>query len=43
MKKITFEEWESKFYDVPFIKENFKLLESMGVGVETLEDRGVII
>ena len=31
MKKITFEKWESKFYDVPFIKPNFDLLESMGV------------
>ena len=31
MKKITFEEWESRFYDVPFIKPNFDLLESMGV------------
>ena len=36
MKKLTYEKWESKFYDVPFIKENFKLLESMGVGVETV-------
>jgi len=36
MKKITYEKWESKFYDVPFIKENFKLLESMGVGTETI-------
>ena len=31
MKKITFEKWESRFYDVPFIKPNFDLLESMGV------------
>ena len=31
MKKITYEKWESKFYDVPFIKPNFELLESMGV------------
>ena len=31
MKKITFEEWESRFYDVPFIKPNFDLLKSMGV------------
>jgi len=31
MKKLSYEKWESKFYDVPFIKENFKLLESMGV------------
>ena len=36
MKKITFEKWESKFYDVPFIKPNFDLLENMGVGVETV-------
>ena len=31
MKKISFEEWKNHFYDVPFIKENFPLLESMGV------------
>ena len=31
MKKLTFEKWKSKFYDVPFIKPNFDLLESMGV------------
>ena len=31
MNKITFEKWESKYYDVPFIKENFTLLESMGI------------
>ena len=31
MKKITFEKWESRFYDVPFIKPNFDLLESMGL------------
>jgi hypothetical protein len=31
MKKLTFEKWESKYYDVPFIKPNFDLLESMGV------------
>ena len=36
MKKLTFKKWESKFYDVPFIKPNFDLLESMGVGVETV-------
>jgi hypothetical protein len=36
MKKLTYEKWESKFYDVPFIKPNFDLLESMGVGVETV-------
>ena len=31
MKKISYEKWESRFYDVPFIKPNFNLLESMGV------------
>ena len=31
MKKISYEKWESRFYDVPFIKPNFDLLESMGV------------
>ena len=31
MKKLSYEKWESKFYDVPFIKPNFDLLESMGV------------
>lgn len=31
MKKLSYEKWESKYYDVPFIKPNFQLLEDMGV------------
>ena len=31
MQKISYEKWKSRFYDVPFIKPNFDLLESMGV------------
>ena len=34
MKKISFEEWKSHYYDVPFIEENYKLLESMEVPLD---------
>ena len=35
MKKIiSYETWKNHFYDVPFIEENFNLLESMQVPVE---------
>ena len=33
MKKLSFEKWASKIYDVPFIKPNFDLLQSMGVDI----------
>tara|TARA_R100001224_G_C3962117_1_gene129511 strand:+ start:63 stop:392 length:330 start_codon:yes stop_codon:yes gene_type:complete len=36
MKKITFEEWKNHFYDVPFIKENYDLLESMQVSIDCI-------
>ena len=34
MKKITFDQWKSHYVDVPFIKENYDLLESMEVPIE---------
>tara|TARA_R100001509_G_scaffold149606_1_gene108117 strand:+ start:321 stop:713 length:393 start_codon:yes stop_codon:yes gene_type:complete len=37
MKKVSFEEWKKHYVDVPFIKENFDLLESMDVGIEFIE------
>tara|TARA_A100001391_G_scaffold107010_1_gene71767 strand:+ start:225 stop:617 length:393 start_codon:yes stop_codon:yes gene_type:complete len=37
MKKVSFEEWKNHFVDVPYIKENFDLLESMDVGIEFIE------
>ena len=37
MKKVSFEVWKNSFYDVPYIKENFDLLESMDVGIEFIE------
>tara|TARA_R110002012_G_scaffold93013_1_gene225667 strand:+ start:968 stop:1351 length:384 start_codon:yes stop_codon:yes gene_type:complete len=37
MKKISFEEWSSHYYDVPFIKENYELLESMEVPIECID------
>ena len=37
MKKVSFEEWKKHYVDVPFIKENFNLLESMDVGIEFIE------
>ena len=36
MKKITFEQWKTHFVDVPFIKENYDLLESMEVPIECI-------
>tara|TARA_R100000781_G_scaffold108399_1_gene72917 strand:+ start:247 stop:582 length:336 start_codon:yes stop_codon:yes gene_type:complete len=36
MKKITFEEWKRHYYDVPFIKENYDLLESMEVPIDCI-------
>ena len=36
MKKITFEEWKNHYYDVPFIKENYDLLESMQVPIDCI-------
>ena len=36
MKKITFEQWKNHYYDVPFIKENYDLLESMEVPIECI-------
>ena len=37
MKKVSFKQWKNSFYDVPYIKENFDLLESMDVGIEFIE------
>ena len=34
MKKITFDQWKNHYVDVPFIKENYALLESMEVPIE---------
>ncbi len=36
MKKITFDQWKNHFVDVPFIKENYALLESMEVPTECI-------
>jgi len=36
MKKINFEEWKNHYYDVPFIKENYSLLESMEVPIDCI-------
>jgi len=36
MKKISFEEWKNHYYDVPFIKENYDLLESMEVPIDCI-------
>ena len=36
MKKITFEQWKNHYVDVPFIKENYDLLESMEVPIECI-------
>ena len=36
MKKLSFEKWKNHFYDVPFIKENYNLLESMGVPIDCI-------
>ena len=36
MKKLTFEKWKNHFYDVPFIEENYDLLESMEVPIDCI-------
>ena len=36
MKKPSFEQWKNSFYDVPFIKENYNLLESMQVPIDCI-------
>ena len=36
MKKPSFEEWKNSFYDVPFIEENYNLLESMQVPIDCI-------
>ena len=36
MKKITFDQWKNHYVDVPFIKENYALLESMEVPIECI-------
>ena len=36
MKKITIDQWINHFVDVPFIKENYDLLESMEVPIECI-------
>ena len=36
MKKVSFEEWKNHFVDVPFIKENYDLLESMEVPIDCI-------
>ena len=36
MRKITFEQWKNHYVDVPFIKENYDLLESMEVPIECI-------
>jgi|TARA_R100000149_G_scaffold49672_1_gene20537 hypothetical protein len=36
MKNPSFEEWKNHYYDVPFIKENYDLLESMQVSIDCI-------
>ena len=36
MKKLSFEKWKNHYYDVPFIKENYDLLESMEVPIDCI-------
>ena len=38
MKKVSFEQWKNSFYDVPFIKENYNLLESMEVPIDCISN-----
>ena len=38
MKKLSFEKWKNHFYDVPFIKENYNLLESMEVPIDCISN-----
>ena len=37
MKMLTFEEWKNHYYDVPFIEENYNLLESMEVPIDCIK------
>mgnify|MGYP003137799039 FL=1 len=37
MKMLTFEEWKNHYYDVPFIEENYDLLESMDVPIDCIK------
>ena len=36
MKKPSFEQWKEHYVDVPFIKENYDLLESMKVPIDCI-------
>ena len=36
MKKPSFKQWKEHYVDVPFIKENYDLLESMEVPIECI-------
>ena len=36
MKKPSFEQWKKHYVDVPFIKENYDLLESMQVPIDCI-------
>ena len=36
MKKLSFEKWKKHYVDVPFIKENYDLLESMEVPIDCI-------
>tara|TARA_R100001015_G_C4579868_1_gene136551 strand:+ start:51 stop:368 length:318 start_codon:yes stop_codon:yes gene_type:complete len=36
MNKPNFKQWKNHYYDVPFIKENYDLLESMEVPIECI-------
>jgi len=36
MKKLSYEKWKNHYYDVPFIKENYDLLESMEVPIDCI-------
>ena len=36
MKKVSFEQWKKHYVDVPFIKENYDLLESMEVPIDCI-------
>jgi len=36
MKKPSFEQWKKHYVDVPFIKENYDLLESMEVPIDCI-------
>ena len=36
MENLSFEKWKNNFYDVPFIEENYDLLESMEVNIDCI-------